>query len=118
VASGGTSRDLLLRVFEILSSSKLVFEMSTAMESSRIGVHVGDWGGSPGILTWSFFPKTSTSSRNSKGRSSSTGDELADEWDNCVLPLLLVVTDDVDWCVECVRGGVGTEFVEFGGGEP
>lgn len=45
-------------------------------------------------------------------------DEFAEEWENRMLPLLLVVTDDVDRCVECVGEGAGTELVELGGAEP
>jgi hypothetical protein len=35
-----------------------------------------------------------------------------------MLPLLLVVTDDVDWCVECVRESAGIGCAELGGAVP
>lgn len=78
---------------------------------------MGDWDISSKTRAWVFFPNTS-SSGDSKGKSSSTRDEFADEWENRVLPLLLVATDDMDWHVECVRESAGMGWAEFGGAEP
>ena len=95
VTPNGTSRDIRLRGFKTLSLPNLVFGVSTAVRFSIMGVHVGEGETSSKIRVLSFFLDNSSSSGDSE-KSSSTSDEFADVWENRVLPLLLVVTDDVD----------------------
>lgn len=89
---GGASRDLLRRVLIGLSSMITDF-----MTGFGLTVGVG-----PESSTISTCP-SSCSSGDSNGKSSSATEEAIEDWENRVLVLLFVVTEDVDCWVECVR---------------
>jgi hypothetical protein len=91
---GGASRDLRLRILEAFSCSKL--EISTT-----VGLTVGVGSKSCAIKIW---PSCCSSSGDSNENSSSIVDEVIEDNESRVLALL---TEEVDCCVEWVRGGIG-----------